>query len=43
MFSTYKNLGEVESDDQASAAKALAKMPFVDPKRIAIWGWSYGG
>jgi dipeptidyl-peptidase-4 len=40
---TYANLGELETIDQIEGAKHLAKMPFVDPSRIGIWGWSYGG
>ena len=39
----YKQLGVVETQDQASAAADLAKRPWVDPQRIGIWGWSYGG
>jgi dipeptidyl-peptidase 4 len=41
--STYKQLGKYETLDQIEAAKYLAKMPFVAPSRIGIWGWSYGG
>lgn len=40
---TYANLGKLETIDQIEGAKHLAKMPFVDPARIGIWGWSYGG
>lgn len=40
---TYLRLGELESADQISAAKDLAKLPYVDAGRIGIWGWSYGG
>ncbi|MEP7085879.1 MAG: DPP IV N-terminal domain-containing protein, partial [Gemmatimonadota bacterium] len=39
----YEHLGIHESDDQISSAKWLAKQPWVDPARIGIWGWSYGG
>jgi dipeptidyl-peptidase-4 len=39
----YRKMGLVNSQDQASAAKAIAKWPFVDPTRIGIWGWSGGG
>ncbi len=39
----YKNLGHYESIDQIAAAKYAASLPFVDPSRIAIYGWSYGG
>ena len=41
--SVYKKIGIVASDDQAAAAKQLSAMPFVDPTRIGIWGWSGGG
>jgi dipeptidyl-peptidase-4 len=39
----YHAMGRVEVDDQATAARWLQKRPFVDPRRIAISGWSYGG
>ncbi|VDM95770.1 unnamed protein product [Thelazia callipaeda] len=40
----YGHLGSVEVDDQLEATKILAaKHHFIDSKRIAIWGWSYGG
>ena len=40
---TYGQLGKLESDDQIEAAKYLAKQPYVDSKKIGIWGWSFGG
>jgi len=40
---TYGQLGKFESDDQIEAAKYLSRQTYVDPKKIAIWGWSYGG
>ncbi|MDR1781370.1 MAG: S9 family peptidase [Tannerella sp.] len=40
---TYLRMGELESRDQADAARALAKLPYIDGSRIAIWGWSFGG
>ena len=40
---TYGQLGKYETDDQIEAAKYLAGLPYVDGKKIAIWGWSYGG
>ena len=40
---TYGQLGNFESDDQVEAAKYLGTLPFVDKKKIAIYGWSYGG
>jgi dipeptidyl-peptidase-4 len=39
----YRKIGVVSSADQANAARAIAKWPFVDPSRIGIWGWSGGG
>lgn len=40
---TYMQLGKLESDDMIASAKWLAEQPYVDGKRIGIWGWSYGG
>jgi dipeptidyl-peptidase 4 len=40
---TYKQLGNLESDDQIAAAKYFGTFPFIDKNRIGIWGWSYGG
>ncbi len=43
MSVVYKNLGHYESIDQVAAANHMAALPFVDNKRIGIFGWSYGG
>lgn len=40
---TYKQLGHYETIDQIEAAKWLGSQPYVDAKRIGIFGWSYGG
>ncbi len=40
---TYLHLGRYESADQIAAARWFARQPFVNPDRIGIWGWSYGG
>lgn len=40
---TYKQLGKLEVEDYIETAKYLQKQNFVDPSRIGIWGWSYGG
>jgi dipeptidyl-peptidase-4 len=38
-----KQLGKLEVEDQIEAARYLGSLAFVDKKKIAIWGWSYGG
>ena len=40
---TYQRMGLLESQDQVEAAQALGKLPYIDAKRIAIYGWSFGG
>jgi dipeptidyl-peptidase 4 len=39
----YEKLGVTEIDDQAAGVKALATRPYVDGKRVGIFGTSYGG
>ncbi|MGV3615674.1 MAG: DPP IV N-terminal domain-containing protein [Fimbriimonas sp.] len=39
----YGKLGIVEIDDQAAGVKALAQRPYVNGKRVGIFGTSYGG
>ncbi len=39
----YGQLGVLETRDQAIAARTLTARPYVDPARVGIWGWSYGG
>jgi dipeptidyl-peptidase-4 len=39
----YHAMGTVEVDDQAAAARWLQQQSYVDPAKIAISGWSYGG
>jgi len=39
----YKQMGVLNGADQAAAARAIAKWPFVDPRRLGVWGWSGGG
>lgn len=41
--STYLQLGKLEVEDFINTAKELQGMSFVDPNRIGIQGWSYGG
>ena len=39
----YRAMGGVEFRDQLAGADYLKSLDFVDPKRIATFGWSYGG
>jgi dipeptidyl-peptidase-4 len=39
----YRAMGTVEVDDQLKGVEWLKAQSFVDPKRIATYGWSYGG
>ena len=39
----YQQLGKLETEDQMDGAKYLSGLPYIDSKRIGIWGWSYGG
>jgi dipeptidyl-peptidase-4 len=41
--SIYRNIGRINIQDQAMAAREILKWSFVDPERIAVWGWSGGG
>lgn len=40
---TYKQLGKLEVEDQINAAKYFQALPYVNPNRIGVFGWSYGG
>jgi dipeptidyl-peptidase-4 len=39
----HLRLGLTELEDQLVGAKYLRNQPYVDPDRLAIFGWSYGG
>ncbi|MBK9401616.1 MAG: S9 family peptidase [Bacteroidetes bacterium] len=39
----YKDMGNLEVQDQLSAFNFMKKKPFVDGDRIGVWGWSFGG
>jgi dipeptidyl-peptidase-4 len=42
--STYQRFAIVGGDQQAAAVRALcAEHPYLDPERVAVWGWSGGG
>lgn len=40
---TYLQLGVKEAEDQVETARYLGTLPYIDGKRIGIWGWSFGG
>ncbi|MGB6308834.1 MAG: S9 family peptidase [Steroidobacteraceae bacterium] len=39
----HDKLGNIEVADQVQGARWLAAQGYVDPARIGVWGWSYGG
>lgn len=39
----YRKLGDIEVKDQVKGVEFLKTLPFVDPERIGMFGWSYGG
>lgn len=39
----YRQLGHYETIDQTNVARSLSQLPYVDPQRIGVCGWSYGG
>jgi dipeptidyl-peptidase 4 len=39
----YRAMGSVEVADQLAGVAWLKSRPFVDPKKITVYGWSYGG
>ncbi|MEZ5458735.1 MAG: S9 family peptidase [Steroidobacteraceae bacterium] len=39
----HRRMGTVEIEDQVRGVEFLRTLPYVDPARIGIWGWSYGG
>lgn len=40
---TFRNLGKIEIDDQLRGVEYLKTLPYIDPARIGVFGWSYGG
>ncbi|MBI1353163.1 MAG: prolyl oligopeptidase family serine peptidase [Acidobacteria bacterium] len=38
-----RDYGPTALRDQVAAAEHLKKLPFVDPERVGLWGWSGGG
>lgn len=44
LYELYHKFGTVEIDDQIEVAAYLTRnYSFIDPNKVAIWGWSYGG
>ena len=41
--STYLQLGKLETEDFINVAKELKTYSYIDPERIGIQGWSFGG
>lgn len=39
----FRNLGTLETSDQMVGVNYLKSLPYVDPERIGVTGWSYGG
>lgn len=39
----YRKIGVIAAEEQAAAARVIQSWPYVDAKRIAVWGWSGGG
>jgi len=43
-FLVYRNMGTLEMVDQIEVARKITEEnDFIDPGKVAIWGWSYGG
>lgn len=44
LHEVYKRLGSVEVSDQLEVSEYLRdNLHFIDPRRMGVWGWSYGG
>jgi dipeptidyl-peptidase 4 len=39
----HDHLSEAEVADQVQGAQWLGSQSYIDPTRIGVWGWSYGG
>lgn len=39
----YREMGRVELADQRAGLEKLISLGFADPKRVGMYGWSYGG
>ncbi len=41
--SIFRRCGQNEMADQMQAVRMLKNIPWIDPERIGVYGWSYGG
>jgi dipeptidyl-peptidase 4 len=39
----YRDMGRIELEDHLAGVDYLKSLPHVDPARLGIYGWSYGG
>ncbi len=39
----YRSMGNIEVVDQKTGAEFLRAQDFIDPERMGVYGWSYGG
>ncbi|MFK7955019.1 MAG: DPP IV N-terminal domain-containing protein [Lysobacterales bacterium] len=42
-FPIYEKMSRIEVQDQKAGTQYLKSLSFVDPNRVGIYGWSYGG
>jgi dipeptidyl-peptidase-4 len=40
---TFRQLGQVEMEDQMKGVEFLQSLPYVDQQRMGVHGWSFGG
>ena len=40
---TFRQLGQIEMEDQMKGVEFLRSLPYVDMSRLGVHGWSYGG
>lgn len=39
----YRRMGSIEIEDQVRGVEFLRSLPYVDIRRVGVFGWSYGG
>ena len=40
---TFRQLGQIEMQDQMKGVEYLKTLPYVDADKIGVHGWSFGG